>query len=101
MRNGIGWGLLAFGLCISARGTDFYVSPVGQDGWSGRLTTANEAATDGPFATLERARVAVRDLVAAGPLVEPVSVQIREGLYPVSAPLVLGADCSGTAMPLS
>lgn len=97
MKHGIGWGLLAFGLCISAWGTDLYVSPAGQDGWSGKLAAANEAGTDGPFLTLERACIALRELVAAGPLAEPVAVQIREGLYPISAPLVLGADCSGTA----
>ena len=38
---------------------EFYVSPVGRDSWSGRLPEPNEAATDGPFATLGRARDAV------------------------------------------
>ena len=32
-----------------------YVSPQGDDAWSGRLAHANVEATDGPVATLERA----------------------------------------------
>ncbi|PIY45734.1 MAG: hypothetical protein COZ05_06275 [Armatimonadetes bacterium CG_4_10_14_3_um_filter_59_10] len=33
-----------------------YVAPVGSDAWSGRTPKANKQKTDGPFATLERAR---------------------------------------------
>ena len=38
----------------------FYVSPRGNDAWSGRLSDPN--TTDGPFATLERSRDAIRTL---------------------------------------
>ena len=39
---------------------EYHVSPRGNDAWSGRLSDPN--ATDGPFATLERARDAIRAL---------------------------------------
>ncbi len=35
---------------------DFYVSVGGSDRWSGTLAASNAQKTDGPFATLERAR---------------------------------------------
>ena len=36
-----------------------YVSPAGDDRWSGRLAEPNAAHNDGPFATLARARDAL------------------------------------------
>ena len=41
---------------------DFFVSPTGNDLWSGTLAVPNAGKTDGPFATLERAQKAVRAL---------------------------------------
>jgi len=41
---------------------DFYVSPKGNDNWSGTLPEPNATATDGPFATIQRAQKAVREL---------------------------------------
>ncbi|WJH37619.1 right-handed parallel beta-helix repeat-containing protein (plasmid) [Aliirhizobium terrae] len=38
----------------------YYVSPDGDDAWSGRLPDPNTAHTDGPFATIERARDTAR-----------------------------------------
>lgn len=43
---------------------DFYVSPNGNDNWSGTLAEPNAAGTDGPFLTLVRAQKAVRELKA-------------------------------------
>ena len=34
---------------------DFYVSPSGNDNWSGTLANPNQSLTDGPFATIDRA----------------------------------------------
>ena len=63
-------------------GAVFYVSLVGNDGWSGRLPDPSADRTDGPFATLPRARDAVRALKQAGPLpAGGVAVQVREGTY--------------------
>ncbi len=43
---------------------DFYVSPAGNDLWSGTLPEPNNTGTDGPFASLERAQKAVTALKA-------------------------------------
>ena len=43
--------LLAFAL-PAAMATDFYVSPDGNDAWSGKLARPNAAHTDGPLASL-------------------------------------------------
>ena len=45
---------------------DFFVATNGDDDWSGGLPDPNEAGTDGPFATLHRARDAVRELKQEG-----------------------------------
>lgn len=41
---------------------DFYVSPLGNDRWSGTLSEPSSDNSDGPFLTIERAQKAVRDL---------------------------------------
>jgi len=76
---------------------DFYVSPQGRDDWSGTLAEPNAEGTDGPFATLERAREAIRQLKAGSPLRKPVTVMIREGTYALAEPFVLRPEDSGTA----
>ena len=52
-------GLSAAGV-TQAKEEVLYVSVQGNDAWSGRLPEPNAAKTDGPFATLERARDAIR-----------------------------------------
>ena len=47
---------------VDIKKADFYVSPEGNDQWSGRLAEPNKNKTDGPFATLARAQQAVRVL---------------------------------------
>ena len=75
---------------------NFYVATNGNDAWAGKLSAPNAAGTDGPFATLEQARDALRQLKAAERLKAPVTVMIRGGTYPLSAPLVLAPEDSGT-----
>ena len=58
-----------------------YVSPNGNDAWSGRLAAPNAAKTDGPLASIAGARDAIRRLKAAGPLAAPVEVRLRRGTY--------------------
>jgi parallel beta-helix repeat protein len=78
------------------RRADFYVSPAGDDRWSGTLPEPNREATDGPFATLVRARDAVRQFKAATGLQAPVTVLVRGGKYFMRETLILNADDSGT-----
>ena len=47
---------------IEGKTADFYVSTAGNDRWSGTLAEPNPARTDGPFATLGKAKQAVRQL---------------------------------------
>ena len=67
----------------------FYVSPEGE--------SSNEGTSiNSPFATLEQARNAIRDLKKDGGLIKPVTVYLRGGLYLRSAPFVLTSEDSGT-----
>jgi parallel beta-helix repeat protein len=71
----------------------FYVARSGADSWSGRLAAPNAARSDGPFASFERARDAVKRSREAG--LSPV-VRIRQGVYRFERSLVLNAAASGT-----
>ncbi|MBU0608224.1 MAG: right-handed parallel beta-helix repeat-containing protein, partial [Armatimonadetes bacterium] len=90
------FGTMAVILMVSgamAAPVTLYVSPQGNDAWSGGLAAPNAAGTDGPFASLTRARDEVRKLRGAG----PATVQVRGGIYPLAATLSLTAEDSGTA----
>jgi len=77
---------------------DLFVAPNGNDAWSGRLAAPNAALSDGPFATLARARDAVRDLKKReGGLKRDLTVLIRGGVYRFSATLEFGPEDSGDA----
>lgn len=72
---------------------DFYVATNGSDSWSGTLATPNVQRSDGPFATLERARDAVRDLKKQK--ATDMVVLVREGTYQLNSTVVFGLDDSG------
>jgi len=72
-----------------------YVATNGNDAWSGRLPQPNRVRTDGPFATVTRARDEVRRL-RAGRLPAGIGVEIAAGTYPLSASLEFTAEDSGT-----
>lgn len=78
--------------CSLNRPIVFYVSPQGDDAWSGRKTLSQASQHDGPFATLERARQALRQ---AGD--RPRSVVIEPGVYSLTKGLVLDSLDSGTS----
>ena len=63
----------------------YYVSPNGNDTWSGTLSAANAAKTDGPFKTLTAAQTAARASLAAmkaGTLARTaIHVAIEPGTY--------------------
>jgi len=76
---------------------NFYVAVNGNDAWSGRRAAPNRGKTDGPFATLEKARDAVRQLkgrdgIPAG----GVSVWVRGGAYKAAQTFKLEAADSGS-----
>jgi Right handed beta helix region len=81
-----------------SRALDFYVARDGSDLWSGTRPAPDVQKTDGPFATLERARDAIRTLRETGHWPrEGVTVSVRGGLYPLSHAFQLDANDSGTA----
>lgn len=73
---------------------DFYVSTEGSDNFSGTLDAPNADGTDGPFATLEKARDAVRVLKDNTP--KDIVVLIRDGVYQLKNTVVFGVEDSGT-----
>ncbi|MCC6239817.1 MAG: right-handed parallel beta-helix repeat-containing protein [Phycisphaerales bacterium] len=77
--------------------TEFYVSPAGNDRWSGKKPSARKGRTDGPFKTIERAQKAVRALKKKGRLSTAVKVWLRGGLYELNKPLVFTSADSGTS----
>lgn len=74
----------------------FFVATDGNDSWSGTRPEPNAEGTDGPFATLDRARLAVRELKASEDRKEPVTMMVRGGKYFLEETLVLTAEDSGT-----
>ena len=76
-------------MAISGISADFYISTQGDDQWSGKLAEPNRDRTDGPFATLSRARDAVRVLNGEG---RSITVLIRGGTYFLRQTVVFGRD---------
>lgn len=83
-QSGSGVGSSPYG---PEHGADFYVAVNGSDEWSGRLSTPSPDKTDGPFASLGRARDAVRALKEQGAAKE-ILVEIRGGTYRLKDTLV-------------
>lgn len=84
--------LLVSGLAAPVRGADeptFYVSPQGQDAWSGALATPNAGRTDGPFASLAGALAGVRRHRAQGQPAAPAMIVLRAGTYALDQTLRL------------
>jgi len=72
---------------------EFFVSPRGNDSWSGR--ELEPAGTNGPFATLERARDVVRALRRTQGAQVPARVTIRGGTYYLDRPVEFASEDSG------
>ncbi len=74
---------------------DFFLSPTGNDAWSGRIANPNADRSDGPFATLDRARVAVRQARAEAPS-GTIRVALRGGTYRLTSAVTFTLeDCAG------
>ena len=86
--------LALFGVGSLRASANFYVSTSGSDTWSGSLATPNADRTDGPFASLERARDAVR-VLKQSQSAKDIIVQIRGGMYALDETVVFGVEDSG------
>jgi len=80
--------LAAMALCAPATAREVHVAPSGSD--------ANPGTRARPFATLERARDAVRAARREAPR-EPVTVWLRSGTYHLPRTLVFGPEDSGAS----
>lgn len=89
--------LIAVTLSTCLHAATLFVSPQGNDDWSGKLQAPNRGKTDGPLASLQGARDAIRKLKAQGPLAEPLTVKFDKGGYQITEPIVFGPEDSGTA----
>ena len=81
---------------VCERETVFHVSPDGNDSWTGLLAAPDTVRKDGPFATLHRARDAVRELKKETGFARPVTILVRDGKYFLPEPLRLASEDSGT-----
>ena len=102
-RRPFGWSVLAalfllaapIGSARAAQEMVLYVSPKGNDTWSGRLQAPNAARTDGPFASPRGARNALRELRRHKKLTVPVRVEIADGIYRLTDTLFFRTEDSG------
>ena len=81
---------------VHAQAITLYVATDGNDAWSGRTAEPNAEKTEGPLASLSGARDALRKLRVDGKLPGPALVQVRQGVYLQTEPLVLTPEDSGT-----
>lgn len=82
--------------CVAhAQGLTLYVAPQGDDAWSGKLAEPKD--NDGPFASIGRARDAIRQWRATqGGFQGPVTVRIRGGKYVLPETISFTPEDSGT-----
>ncbi len=88
--------LLVTGNAVLA--ADLYVSPEGKDTWSGKRAAPDKKGTDGPFATITRARDEIRKLRMDHRLPSrPFVVEVEAGRYEITSPIELTSEDAGTA----
>lgn len=73
----------------------FYVSPKGNDAWSGTRAAPGWWRSDGPFATVPRAVQAAREWKQKNQGTGAPGIMLRGGLYFLEKPLVLTPEDSG------
>lgn len=73
---------------------DFYVSPKGNDIWSGKFPAANQTQSDGPLKSLERVRTLVREKIRLG-MNASITICLRGGDYYLERTIEFGPQDSG------
>ncbi len=68
--------------------TVLFVSPQGNDNWSGRVAAPAEDGSDGPLATLHKAVKSSRQQAAGGPR----RIKLQAGEYYIDQPVDLGPE---------
>lgn len=85
-------------LSTDSQTIELFVSPQGNDSWSGKLPDPNKTGTNGPFATIEKAQKAVRKMRGRSGLKQPVRISLRKGTYFLKEPLTLTPFDSGDSI---
>ncbi len=80
---------------VSEPAITLYIAPNGNDAWSG--TMADPADDDGPLASLDGARMRIRELREGNALEGGVEVLVRDGVYRVEEAVTFTPEDSGTA----
>ena len=85
-------------------GLEFFVSPAGNDNWSGTRAQPAADGTDGPLASIAGAQERIRNLKVVprrletphtiGGISGPITVWLRGGRYPVRKPILFGPEDS-------
>ncbi|MBI4978046.1 MAG: right-handed parallel beta-helix repeat-containing protein [Spirochaetes bacterium] len=86
--------ILLIALPLSAM-VELFVSPAGNDAWSGKTADVNAAKTDGPFASVERARDEIRSLKSKRTFTG-ATVYLRGGRYELARTVTFTPSDSGT-----
>jgi len=74
----------------------FFVSTNGNDSWSGKLKKPNRDKTDGPFVTLQKAKLAARALKDSNSFSKDgLTIYIRGGVYSLNETFKLTQEDSG------
>src|SRR5690242_3740252 len=81
--------------CLEAKQLTIYVSPSGNDAWSGGQPKSNAKRNDGPLATLPAAIQAARTVRRTVGAEAGIHILLRGGTYELSAPVVLTPEDSG------
>lgn len=82
---------------VTGQCKSFYVSPKGNDHWSGNMPESNRQHTDGPFATLQHALLVLAAYRLNHPaLSQPVHIYLRGGFYSLQSTINVDPSDSGT-----
>jgi hypothetical protein len=82
----------------AATPADVYVSPSGNDAWSGKLAAPSADGKDGPLATVAKAQQTVRALAQREPnRDQPIVVALRGGTYSLEKTIVFEPEDSGAS----
>ena len=74
-----------------------HLSPEGNDAWSGKLARPNRDRTDGPLASLDGARLAIRKIKETVRPAPSIRVIVASGTYSLRKPVIFSAEDSGSA----
>lgn len=81
---------------VDQNSINIYVSPIGNDAWSGNLPSPNSQNSDGPLKSLSAARDKIRTIKTSNQFTKNINVYLRNGTYFLTEPLNLDERDSGT-----